>query len=219
MRDNNSSGHPPPRRSSLTERQLLQCIVEVALRVFRARASSIFLIDPATGELVFEAVAGAGAGALPGTRFPAGTGIAGMVVASGEALLADDVALIPQFAQSAAAATGFVPTSIMAAPLALNGDRLGVMEVLDRTAGEARDGLQDMELLTLLATQAALSASLLARLAWLDRGDADGPPATSHPQAELLQRIGTRLPAAGEALSANVLRLLVTADELLGPPR
>jgi hypothetical protein len=129
------------------------------------------------------------------------------------------VARIPQFAKSAAAATGFVPTSIMAAPLALNGDRLGVMEVLDRTAGEAQDGLQDMELLTLLATQAALSASLLARLQWLDRADAGGPPAASHPQAELLQRIGTRLPAAGEALSANVLRLLVTADELLGPPR
>ena len=201
----------PAHRPSLTERQLLQSIVEVALRVFSAKASSIFLIDPVTGELVFEAVAGLGSGTLPGTRFPAGTGIAGMVVASGEALLADDVAQVTQFAHGAALSTGFMPTSIMAAPLTLHGERIGVMEVMDRCADSGRDGLQDVELLTLLAVQAALSADLLVRLQWHDG------PADAH-CTPLLQRIATRLPDAGEPLSTSVLRLLVTADELLDSP-
>jgi GAF domain-containing protein len=203
-------------RSDLTERQLLQSVVEIALRVFGAAASSIFLIDPETGELVFEAVAGAGQGTLPGTRFPAGTGIAGFVAASGEPLLAEDVTTVPRFARAAAASTGYLPRAIMAAPLILQGECIGVMEVLDPRPGAARDGLQDIELLALVAAHAALSAELLIRLDWLDgRHAPDGSESGS--QLALLQRIGMRLPGASAPLSANVLRLLVTADQMLGP--
>ena len=41
-------------------RELLQSIVEVARAIFRAKASSIFLLDEESDELVFEAVAGEG---------------------------------------------------------------------------------------------------------------------------------------------------------------
>ena len=47
-------------------RELLQAIVEVARAIFGARASSVFLHDESTDELVFEAVAGEGAGELIG---------------------------------------------------------------------------------------------------------------------------------------------------------
>ena len=52
-------------------RALLQSIVEVARAIFRAKASSIFLLDEAADELVFEAVAGEGEDALVGERLPA----------------------------------------------------------------------------------------------------------------------------------------------------
>ena len=39
-------------------RSLLQSVVEVARAIFGAKASSIFLFDEDTDELVFEAVAG-----------------------------------------------------------------------------------------------------------------------------------------------------------------
>jgi hypothetical protein len=52
-------------------RELLQSIVDVARAILGARASSIFLLDEATDELVFEAVSGEGA-ALLGHRFPSG---------------------------------------------------------------------------------------------------------------------------------------------------
>ncbi len=77
--------------SDITERSLLQSIVEVARSVFSAAAASVFLLDDETDELVFEAVAGEGEDDLVGTRFPSDTGLAGWVVMSGQPLLVDDV--------------------------------------------------------------------------------------------------------------------------------
>nr|BFE80730.1 hypothetical protein GCM10020093_033310 [Planobispora longispora] len=51
-----------PVEPDVTQRRLLQSIVEVACRVFGAAAASVFLVDRGTGELVFEAVAGEGEG-------------------------------------------------------------------------------------------------------------------------------------------------------------
>ena len=45
-------------------RSLLQSTVEVARAIFHAKAASVFLLDVQADELVFEAVAGEGAGAL-----------------------------------------------------------------------------------------------------------------------------------------------------------
>ena len=63
-------------------RALLRSIVETARAIFAARASSIFLLDERTDELVFEAVAGEGEETLVGMRIPSGTGIAGWVVSA-----------------------------------------------------------------------------------------------------------------------------------------
>lgn len=149
-----------------TERRLLQSVVDVARHVYRAAASSVFMVSPDTGELIFAAVAGAGQRELVGRRFRAGTGIAGWVAASGQTLIADDVEQTDQFARDAAASTGYLPASIMAAPLIADGECIGVLEVLDRhanTSTEPSRELDDLELLGLLATQAALGLALLRR--------------------------------------------------------
>ena len=72
-------------------RALLSAIVEVARSIFGATASSILLLDEETEELVFEAVVGEGEDTLLGTRFPAGTGIAGWVLATRTPLVIEDV--------------------------------------------------------------------------------------------------------------------------------
>ena len=66
-------------------RGLLTAITEVSRAIFGAAASSILLLDEATDELVFEAVAGYGEDDLLGLRFPSGTGIAGWVLSHDEA--------------------------------------------------------------------------------------------------------------------------------------
>ncbi|MEV6602163.1 GAF domain-containing protein [Actinoplanes sp. NPDC051346] len=147
--------------SGTTEQHLLQSVVAVARHVYAAAASSIFMVSPDTGDLVFAAVAGAGEQSLVGRRFPAGTGIAGWVTMSCQTLIVDNVAETDHFARDAATSTGYLPSSIMAAPLIAGNTCIGVLEVLDRHATEPDRELDDLELLDLLATQAAVSLSLV----------------------------------------------------------
>jgi GAF domain-containing protein len=140
---------------------LLRSIVDVARAFFDARASSIFLFDEDASELVFAAVSGEGESTLVGARIPAGTGIAGWVLASRTPLALDDVQNDPRFARDVAERTGFVPNALMAAPL-LDGERvLGVLQVLDRPQG-TKFTLREMELLGLFANQAAIALDLLS---------------------------------------------------------
>jgi GAF domain-containing protein len=141
---------------------LLHSVVEVARALFRAKASSIFLLDEEADELVFEAVAGEGADTLVGKRFPSSTGIAGWVLVTGQPLVIEDVGADPRFGREAAESTGFVPKGLMAVPLLHEERSLGVLEVLDRPK-EARFTLAEMELLTLFANQAAIALDLLQR--------------------------------------------------------
>ena len=71
--------------------RLLHSIVEVARAIFGAKASSVFLFDEETDELVFAAVAGEGEQHLIGRRLPSSTGIAGWVLASRTPLVLEDV--------------------------------------------------------------------------------------------------------------------------------
>jgi GAF domain-containing protein len=143
-------------------RALLGAIVEVARSIFGAKASSILLLDEETEELVFEAVVGEGEDTLLGMRFPAGTGIAGWVLATRTPLVIEDVNKDPRFASNVAEDTGYVPSGLMAAPLLHDERALGVLEVLDRPE-RAHFSLQEMELLGLFANQASIAVDLLLR--------------------------------------------------------
>jgi GAF domain-containing protein len=139
---------------------LLQSVVDVARAIFRARASSIFLLDEETDELVFEAISGEGADHLVGTRFPSSTGVAGWVLVTRQPLVLEDVGTDPRFARDVAEQTGYVPRGLMAVPL-LHGERsLGVLEVLDRPR-RSQFTLGESDLLGLFANQAAIALDLL----------------------------------------------------------
>jgi GAF domain-containing protein len=140
--------------------ELLRSVVEVARAIFGARASSIFLLDESTDELVFEAIAGEGSDTLVGRRFPSSTGLAGWVLVTRQPIVIEDVSEDARFARDFAETTGYVPRGLMAAPL-LHGDRaVGVLEVLDRPQRSAFS-LQEIDLLALFANQAAIALDLL----------------------------------------------------------
>jgi GAF domain-containing protein len=196
----------------VTERRLLQSIVEVARYIYGAAASSVFMVDPGTGELIFAAVTGSGGRRLVGTRFPAGTGIASWVVASCQPVIADDLADTDQFARDAASSTGFIPSTIMAAPLIADGECIGVLEVLDRysmTPPAPGRELHDMELLGLLAVQAALGLALLRR-----------HERAGHPADRLESLVGrwTGRPVSS-AVDPLALTLLAASVDILDSPR
>jgi GAF domain-containing protein len=134
--------------------ELLQSVVDVARAIFGAQASSVFLLDEDTHELIFQSVSGRGEGQLVGRRFPAADGIAGWVVASGEPMVINDLADNPSFDRDLAESTSYVPSSLMAAPLVQGERMLGVLEVLD-PAPQSRSSLNELDLLAMFARQAA----------------------------------------------------------------
>jgi GAF domain-containing protein len=140
--------------------RLLRSIVEVARAIFRAKASSVFLFDEETDELVFAAVAGDAEQSLVGKRMPSSTGIAGWVLSSRTPLVLEDVQNDPRFARAFAEQTGYVPKGLMAVPLLDDERVLGVLQVLDRPQ-QSRFSLQEMELLGLFGGQAAIALTLL----------------------------------------------------------
>jgi GAF domain-containing protein len=139
---------------------LLQALVEMTRSVFAAKACSIMSHDVGSRELVFEAVAGEGAGTLIGQRIPANTGVAGWALASEEPLAIADVRQDPRFARDVAESTGYVPTNLSVHPL-LHGERsLGVLSVLDQGISP-KVGLADMNVLAGIANHAATVMALV----------------------------------------------------------
>jgi len=189
-------------------RSLLQATVEVARAIFFAHASSVFMLDEEQDELVFEAVAGEGAGNLLGRRFPSSTGIAGWVLVTRQPLVVDDVAADTRFSREAADSTGYVPKSVMAVPLLVEERSLGVLEVLDRRA-DARITLAEVDLLGLFANQAAIALDLLQR-GRRARGVLEG-------SAELaaLARVAARIESVDASERAAALQLLAALERLI----
>lgn len=188
-------------------RSLLQATVEVARAIFGAKAASVFLLDVEADELVFEAVAGEGAGELVGMRFPSGTGVAGWVLATHQPLVIDDLTADTRFSREAAESTGYVPKSMMAVPLLVEEQALGVLSVLDRPP-ESRLRLVEVDLLGLFANQAAIALDLLQR-ARRARQALEGEGRLAP-----LARVAARLEAEE---SGAALEFMQALDRLLAP--
>jgi GAF domain-containing protein len=115
-----------------------------AAGVFQAAAASLALLDGATGELVYEASWGAGASEILGMRLPPGTGVAGVVAATGVGEAVPDCRSDERFAAAWAARTGYVPSTMLTVPLRRGQRTLGVLQVLDRRDGRGY-GPDDVE--------------------------------------------------------------------------
>jgi GAF domain-containing protein len=190
-------------------RELLQAIVEVARAIFGAKASSVFLHDEETDELVFEAVAGEGAGELIGKRFPSSTGIAGWVLVTRQPLVVEELSQDPRFAREAAESTGYVPKGLMAVPLLHEERALGVLNVLDRPQ-QAAFSLAEMELLGLFANEAAIALDLLQK-AREARAVLENEGGQAAVVAHFVERLANAQPERREA----AMRLLGALEELL----
>jgi GAF domain-containing protein len=189
-------------------RSLLRATVEVARAIFKAKAASVFLLDEAADELVFEAVAGEGADTLVGKRFPSDTGVAGWVLVTRQAIVVEDLTADTRFSREAAESTGFVPKGLMAVPLLAEDRALGVLEVLDRPQ-QSQFTLAEMDLLGLFGNQAAIAVDLLQR-ARRARAALEGDG-----ELGALARIASKLEEGDEDRHAAGLALLAALERLL----
>lgn len=147
---------------------MLESVVTTAVDLFDAAAASVAVLDDSAQELVYEAAAGEGARAILGVRLPLGVGIAGWALASGQVEAVSDVADDPRFAREVAERTGYVPDSVLVAPLETERRPLGVLQVLDAHGGGPASA-DDLQLLSFLASQAAFALENAERFTELAR--------------------------------------------------
>jgi signal transduction histidine kinase len=152
--------------STLDLAQLLDIIAELAAQLTYTASASVLLIDDQTGELRFVAVTGQHSATLKPVIVPMDQSIAGTVARENRPLLIRDVKADPRWYRPADQASGFETRSIIAVPLQLHGQVIGVVEAVNKQDGTEMSW-DDVEILSTLATQAAVAvnnARLLAQL-------------------------------------------------------
>ena len=140
----------------VTHSRLLEMIVETAAYVIAAQAGSLFLVDHARQELIFEVAIGPRAQAVKQFRVPLGQGIAGLVAVTGQPMAVADVQEDPRHASGIAQAVGYLPRSILCVPLLYDDQVIGVLELLDKEGADAFSA-SDLAVLGMFATQAAVA--------------------------------------------------------------
>lgn len=141
--------------STMNGSELLESILDSVLQILRCEASSLFLLDEATGELVLQLPTGPARDVLKGVRVPAGQGVCGWVLEAGQSLLIDDPASDPRFFGELAG--DFRTRSIACSPVREPGNRvIGVLQAVNRRDERAFDK-EDIALLESLSEQAAIA--------------------------------------------------------------
>ncbi len=136
--------------------RLLQIIVEAAREMTSSSASSILLVDRKRGDLYFEAATGSKRDEIQRYIVPLEGSIAGWVVEHGEPVVLDDAQKDERHFQKSDIETAFVTRSLVAVPLSVKGQIIGVLEVLNKANGQYF-GEDDVNLLVTMADQAAVA--------------------------------------------------------------
>ncbi|MGK7344809.1 MAG: sigma-54-dependent Fis family transcriptional regulator [Candidatus Nitrospinota bacterium M3_3B_026] len=139
---------------------LLALLVITATRVLEVRASSLLLLDKKTGRLYFHTALGDKKENVKEFELKKGEGIAGWVFERGEPLLVENVKEDPRWASEIAEKVGFNTGSIACAPLKVEGEVIGVLEVIDREDGAPLrpEDLKQLQAFSDLAAATLLSA-------------------------------------------------------------
>jgi sigma-B regulation protein RsbU (phosphoserine phosphatase) len=146
--------------------ELLRAILDVARRVIRAEAASLFLVNEQTADLdLIIASYQEGSFEQPKIHVPRGQGIAGWVFEHGESLLIRDAYADPRFYRDADRATGFRTRSILCAPLKRDERVTGVLQVLNPTE---KDSFESEDLEGFVA-YSNLIATAIEKLRTIDR--------------------------------------------------
>lgn len=130
--------------------QLLKRILDLSQEVLQSEAATLFLVDHKTDELVFKIVSGPKAKELQGKRIKIGEGIAGRSAREGTSFIVNKPRT-SGYADKFDKQTGFNTESLLAAPLIVDGETIGVIEVIN-SKGEGYTG-RSKEVLEQLAAQ------------------------------------------------------------------
>ncbi len=126
-----------------------------------AEGGALFLIDD-TGAYL-DCLACVGPTEITGLRLSHDQGIVGHSVQNNEGRIVRDVSKDPNFHQGVDEQTGHTTKSILCAPMSVKGERIGAIELINKRTNDGLFDSNDLNLLQVLASSAAL-AILNARM-------------------------------------------------------
>ncbi len=143
---------------------LLDLITSEAARLLSAERASLFLLDEDGASLKSKVALGS----RETIRVAANQGIVGEVVSSRKTQVVEDAYEDPRFFQGVDAKSGFRTRNLIAAPLqAMDGEILGVFEILNKTEGKFEP--EDVALAEALAANAGLAVKNALLIAELEK--------------------------------------------------
>jgi len=141
--------------STLSLRPLLEKIILAAQDLTDSEAGSILLLDRQTGELRFAAATGTRSREIAAVAVPLEGSVAGWVVQHGQPVNVHEAHQDPRFYHQIEEKIQFSTRSLLAVPLTLRGEVIGVLETVNKRGGAFT--VEDQETLSTLADQAAIA--------------------------------------------------------------
>ncbi len=144
--------------STLDVEEIPRLLIQRTAEIFEAECGSLALLDKERGGVVFQLAydnQGKELSSLRNFLMPLGQGIIGTVAETGLPVIVNNVQQHPGWSPVADQLTGFTTKKIMAVPLIVEGEILGVIELLNKKEGDF--GQNDLELLSVVASSAAIA--------------------------------------------------------------
>ncbi|MGD1992296.1 MAG: GAF domain-containing protein [Anaerolineae bacterium] len=142
--------------ASLDLEEILHALMISVRDHFQVEATSVALKDEQSGDMIFRIAVGAVAEDVVGMRIKVGQGIGGWVAKSGEPIIVPVARQDPRFYSGVDAVTGFHTGAVMAVPIRLGDEVIGVVEAMNPLQGHL-----DQEDLRLLLNVGTLAASAI----------------------------------------------------------
>ena len=145
---------------------LLEHIINAATAMMQAKASSLLLLDRKTGKLYFKVATGEKGEEVRKYVLEIGEGIAGFVAEKGEPLLIPDVSKEPRWDKEISESIGFETRSIACVPMKVDGEVIGVVEIIDKEDGSPikEDDLKTLTAFADLASMAIVNAREISQV-------------------------------------------------------
>jgi len=141
--------------STLNPDKVLTVAMKEVCSILDVIAASIWLVDPKTDELVCQHAIGPKNSEVRGWRLPPGEGLAGWVAHHGQSLIVPDAQVDEHHCKEVDQRTGLDLRSIISAPLKIEQNVIGVLQVVDTEVGRFSE--RDLRLLEPLAASAAIA--------------------------------------------------------------
>src|SRR3989339_258700 len=133
---------------------ILDYLADLATGITNAEGASVLLLE--NDQLYFAAASGIKSSVVKRMKLDKNEGVAGWVVQNGQAIIIDNVDTDKRFSKKVDNVSGFTTRSLLAIPLKIDQEVIGVVEALNRKDGSAFNET-DSRLLSHLAMFAALS--------------------------------------------------------------